>query len=68
MVLNREILCIFSWGGGGGRMPVILRQQEGPGTDHYHFLGECYVHGLMFGEGLELLRSRGSDLKSSALV
>jgi len=49
-------------------MPVILRQQEGPGTDHYHFLGECYVHGLMFEEGPELLRSRGSDLKSSALV
>lgn len=33
----------------GGRVPFVLRQDAG-----YHlFKGECYVHGLMDGEGMK---------------
>jgi hypothetical protein len=37
----------------GGRMPMILRHAE----ESYHFIGECYMHGLMFGEALANLRN-----------
>lgn len=33
----------------GGQMLYILRSNG----DHHHFIGECYVHGLMYGSGLE---------------
>jgi hypothetical protein len=38
-----EIWILF-----GGRVLYILRPVE----DHYTFIGECYVHGYMRGEGM----------------
>ena len=35
----------------GGNVPYVLRRcrfKDSP--DHYYFVGECYVHGAMFGE------------------
>lgn len=43
-----DLLCVLF----GSRMPVILRHMEG----HYIFIGECYVHGLMYGESMIELR------------
>lgn len=43
-VNERDIICILH----GGQVPFILRQEG-----RYHlFRGECYVHGLMDGEGM----------------
>jgi hypothetical protein len=39
----RDLVCLLC----GCRMPVVLRPEGG----HFRFMGECYVHGLMFGEG-----------------
>lgn len=39
----------------GGKVPYMLR----PAEKGYRFLGECYVHGLMKGEGVE--RRGGGD-------
>jgi hypothetical protein len=33
----------------GGRTPFILRKTK---KNRYRFIGECYVHGMMNGEGL----------------
>lgn len=40
----------------GGEGPFILRPKEQTGT--FQFIGECYVHGLMKGEGLVAARKR----------
>lgn len=37
----------------GGQVLYVLRPVEG----HYQFIGECYVHGLMDGEGLQNLET-----------
>jgi hypothetical protein len=34
----------------GSKSPFILRPVVG---GKYRFIGECYVHGIMFGEALE---------------
>lgn len=39
----------------GGRTPYILRKD---GKEHYRFIGECFVHGLMNGEALDRNRNR----------
>jgi len=41
-----DIVCII----GGAQTPYILREHNGC----YQVIGECYVHGLMDGEALEL--------------
>jgi hypothetical protein len=43
-----DIVCILF----GCKMPVILR----PKGRHFIFIGECYIHGLMFGEAMDGLR------------
>jgi len=43
-----DIVCILF----GCKMPVILR----PKGRHFIFIGECYIHGLMFGEAIDGLR------------
>ena len=43
-----DVICILS----GASTPIVLRPV--PGTEGlYQFLGDCYVHGIMFGEALE---------------
>ncbi|KAI9860802.1 MAG: hypothetical protein M1813_005725 [Trichoglossum hirsutum] len=39
-----DLICLLL----GGEVPVLLRRYD----DGYIFIGECYVHGLMDGEGL----------------
>lgn len=36
----------------GCRLPVVLR----PKGKHFLFIGECYVHGLMYGESMDDLK------------
>jgi len=40
-----DIICILF----GGKVPYVLR----PEGSHWRFIGECYVHGIMQGEGLK---------------
>jgi len=40
-----DLVCLLF----GCKMPVVLR----PEGDYFRFMGECYVHGLMFGEGID---------------
>lgn len=42
-----DLICVLY----GCSVPVVLRKVGG----HYVFIGECYVHGLMDGEALDLL-------------
>ena len=42
-----DIVCLLL----GGDMPVVLRKDMSDGR--YVFLGDCYVHGIMYGEALE---------------
>jgi hypothetical protein len=37
----------------GGRVPYALRST---GSGQFKFLGECYVHGIMNGEAIEMLK------------
>ena len=54
-VRQGDQVCMFF----GGRMPVILRTDG----EHYHFIGECYVHGLMFGKAMEIFELRAYKSK-----
>lgn len=53
---RRDLICILY----GRSVPVILRLQkdEKTGEENSQFVGECYVHGIMYGEAFELVRSR----------
>lgn len=42
---EEDLVCIFP----GCRVPLLIRKRE----DHYVLVGECFVWGLMDGEGLE---------------
>jgi hypothetical protein len=50
-----DIVCFFL----GGRMPVILR----PVDQHWEFIGECYIHGVMFGEAIDDLENGQYELR-----
>ncbi|KAI1354707.1 HET-domain-containing protein [Xylaria sp. FL0043] len=45
-----DIVCVLF----GGKMPFCLR----PCGSHYLLVGECYVHGLMEGEAMQLAEQR----------
>ena len=49
-----DIVCVLF----GGKMPFCLR----PWSDQYLLVGECYVHGFMDGEAMEMMR-RGEVLE-----
>ncbi|KAK0618943.1 hypothetical protein B0T14DRAFT_565845 [Immersiella caudata] len=42
-----DAICVFP----GGRVPFLLRQRRNSSVSSYELIGECYVHGIMFGEG-----------------
>jgi hypothetical protein len=48
----------------GGKFLYVLRPQG----DFYRLIGECYIHGLMDGEALELLQSGKKQLKQIRIV
>ena len=52
-----DLVCLL----GGCSVPIVLRPQQdaGTGEGYFQFIGECYIHGIMEGEALELAR-RGS--------
>ena len=48
-----DLICILY----GCSVPIILRKRHtNPFANHYEFIGECYVHGLMDGEALAIQR------------
>jgi hypothetical protein len=42
-----DIVCLLL----GGKAPVVLRRDESDGL--YIYMGDCYVHGIMYGEALK---------------
>ena len=44
-------------------VPILLRWQQDAVTDEEYFqiIGECYIHGIMEGEALELARSKSGN-------
>lgn len=42
-----DLVCLLL----GGDAPVVLRRDESDGL--YIYIGDCYVHGIMYGEALE---------------
>lgn len=36
----------------GGKVPLVLRPTEQYGAIDYGLVGECYVHGAMFGDAM----------------
>jgi hypothetical protein len=55
-----DLVCLLF----GCRMPVVLR----PEGDYFRFMGECYVHGLMFGEGMEAFEKGEYELEKFELI
>jgi hypothetical protein len=60
----------------GGRLPFILREQEGSvlikdgSAKKAHVLigGECYVHGLADGQGIDVARREGLNVEEICIV
>lgn len=44
IVRERDLVCLFQ----DGQVPFILRETDG----RYKWIGEAYIHGIMFGEAL----------------
>lgn len=44
-----DIVCVLY----GGQVPYIMRLHDNADRRH-QFIGDCYVEGMMFGEGTEL--------------
>ena len=59
MAKKRDLICILF----GCSVPIVLRQQKdaGTGEEYFQLIGECYIHGIMEGEALELARRRSGD-------
>ncbi|PMD64881.1 uncharacterized protein K444DRAFT_520287 [Hyaloscypha bicolor E] len=55
-----DLVCLLF----GCRMPVVLR----PEGEYFRFMGECYVHGLMFGEGIEAFERGEYQMEKFELV
>ena len=46
-----DVVCLFH----GGKYPLLIR----PTGEHYRFLGQCYIHGMMDGEAADDLEAGG---------
>ena len=58
---KRDLICILY----GCSVPVVLRKHcAGESDEHYSFIGECYVHGIMEGEAFDLI-SVGTEARRS---
>ncbi|PMD22529.1 hypothetical protein NA56DRAFT_535467, partial [Hyaloscypha hepaticicola] len=44
-----DLVCILY----GGRTPFILRRRD-VDSETFEFIGDCYIHGIMYGETLDL--------------
>ncbi|KAH6984189.1 hypothetical protein BKA56DRAFT_431294, partial [Ilyonectria sp. MPI-CAGE-AT-0026] len=44
-----DAVCVFL----GGSVPYVVRNLSLKGSDH-HFVGECYLHGFMFGKAITM--------------
>ena len=47
----------------GCSVPVVLRRKVTGGIQHYEFIGECYLHGMMDGQATNLAREIISDIE-----
>ncbi|KAI9710900.1 MAG: hypothetical protein M1820_002335 [Bogoriella megaspora] len=58
---NNDKVCLLL----GGKVPFLLREigKDPNGENNYALVGECYVHGLMNGEGLDMGELRSFILK-----
>lgn len=54
-----QVFAIF-----GGQNLYVLRPEQ---DDTYRFIGECYVHGLMDGEALDMLNRQHSEVQEIRL-
>ena len=54
-----DLVCILF----GCSVPIVLRLQQdaNTGEKYFQFIGECYIHGIMEGEALELARRGSGD-------
>ncbi|KIM93997.1 hypothetical protein OIDMADRAFT_149627 [Oidiodendron maius Zn] len=55
-----DIICVFA----GADVPHVIREA---GDRSYTFVGECYVHGLMNGEAMDLVRDEKLEMKDIIL-
>jgi len=44
----------------GGKVPFVLR--EVPGTPHYQLIGECYIHGIMYGASAGVYTEKDTEV------
>ncbi|KAI1749037.1 heterokaryon incompatibility protein-domain-containing protein [Xylaria castorea] len=48
----------------GGRMPVVLRPVE----DGFRYICECYTHGIMFGEAIDISRKESVPTENITII
>ena len=48
----------------GGQVLYILRQKEG---GKYRFIGECYLHGMMDGEAMDLINEKREEFENAGI-
>jgi hypothetical protein len=57
--MKSDLVCVLF----GGQTPFILREEHG----RLHLVGACYVHGIMFGEAMEDLKSGRYEVQDFVL-
>jgi hypothetical protein len=49
-----EIVVLY-----GGKIPFCVRRAENGGDgEAWRFIGDCYVHGIMHGQAMEMVNAR----------
>lgn len=59
LVRKGDLVCILF----RCSVPILLRRQQDAvtGEEYFQIIGECYIHGIMEGEALELARSKSGN-------